>query len=205
MKIITKYIFLLSFFLSSSLIISSCEPNEDEEIAVPKPRAYLRIDLPKSTYQLFDSAFPYQFEYSKLATIEIDREKNAEPYWINIQYPSLGATIYLSYKRINKNLKSYKNDAFGFANKHTAKADDIEESNIYDPSVPIFGKIYDIKGVNVACPYQFWLSDSTSKFIRGALYFNNKPNNDSLAPVIQFVKKDILHLINTFDWNKNIK
>lgn len=190
------------FFLSG---ITSCDPSGDDEVLVPKPKAYPRMDIPKSSYQRFDSLFPFSFEYSTLSNIQPDHDKGAEPYWINIQYPSLGATIYLSYKRIDKNLVKLKNDAFGFANNHIQQADDIIESNIYDPAVPIVGKTYEIKGMNVASPYQFWVSDSTSKFVRGALYFNCKPNNDSLAPLITVIKTDILHMINTFNWNKKIK
>ena len=204
MKLNFRYL-IIFLLLILSAIISSCEPTDDEEVYAPKPKAYLRIDLPKASYQRFDTAYPYKFEYSTLAQIKPDYEKNSEPYWINVEYPSVGATIYLSYKKINHNLSKYKEDAFGFANKHTSQADDIVESNIKDTAIPLIGKIYEIKGINVACPYQFWISDSTSKFVRGALYFNTKPNNDSLAPVIQYLKKDILHMINTFDWNKKIK
>lgn len=196
-------LFFLAIF--SIFTITSCDPSEDEEIYAPKPKAYLRLELPKSAYQKFDTAFPYAFEYSSIAKITPDLHKNAEPYWINIEYPSLGASVYISYKKIKNNLFQYKEDAFGFANKHTSLADDIIESNIQDESIPIYGKIFEIKGMNVACPYQFWISDSTSKFVRGALYFDSKPNNDSLAPVIQYIKKDMLHLINTFSWKKEIK
>ncbi len=194
---------ILVCFLSAWL--TSCDPSGDEEIFTPKPKAYPRMEISKASYQRFDTLFPFSFEYSTLSNIQPDYSKGAEPYWINIEYPSLGATIYLSYKRINKNLGKLKEDAFDFANRHIQQADDIVESNIYDSIIPLVGKIYEIKGVNVACPYQFWVSDSCSKFVRGALYFNTKPNNDSLAPLITYVKNDILHIINTFNWNKKIK
>lgn len=190
------------FFLL--IFTNSCEPRDDE-VSTPKPRAYLRMDLPKASYIKFDTLYPFSFEYSTISKVTPDRSKNTEPYWINIEYPTLGATVYLSYKRIQNNFGKYKKDAIEFANKHIQQADDIVESDIYDPAIPITGKIFDIKGVNVACPYQFWVSDSSSKFVRGALYFNTKPNNDSLAPMISYVKNDILHLINTFSWNKKIK
>lgn len=174
----------------------------DEEVDIPKPKAYHRIEIASPEYQKFDTLFPYSFEYSKLSYIELDTQKNSEPFWINIVYPSLSGKIFLSYKKINKNLKQYKDDAITFANKHIKKADDIIESNIYDEEIPIIGKIYEIKGNTVASPCQFWVSDSLKHFVRGSLYFENNPNNDSLTPVINYIKADILHIINTFKWKK---
>lgn len=179
--------------------------NDDDEVFSPKPKAYLRIELPVPSYQKFDTLYPFSFEYSTHSKISPDQSKNSEPYWINIEYPAYGAMVYLSYKKVNNNLSKYKKDAIEFANKHLQLADDIVESDIYDPSIPVIGKIFEIKGINVACPYQFWVSDSTSKFLRGALYFDSKPNNDSLSPIITYIKNDMLHLINTVKWNDKIK
>lgn len=205
MKLNFNTLGILLAFIFSTVAFVSCDPSGDDEVSTPKPKAYPRMDIPKATYQRFDTLFPFSFEYSTLSNIQPDRSKGAEPYWINIEYPSLGATIYLSYKKVNRNLGQLKEDAFEFANRHIQQADDIVESNIYDPAIPLMGKIYDIKGINVACPYQFWVSDSTSKFVRGALYFNSQPNNDSLSPLITYVKNDILHIINTFNWNKKVR
>lgn len=204
MKLNINILSLIFGLLIALFAISSCQ-SDDDETYTPKPRAYLRMELPKATYIKFDSLYPFSFEYSSISRITPDQSKNTEPYWINVEYPTLGAIIYLSYKPIKNNFPKYKKDAIEFANKHLQQADDIVESDIYDPEIPITGKIFDIKGVNVACPYQFWVSDSTSKFVRGALYFNSKPNNDSLAPKITYIKNDILHMINTFKWNKNVK
>jgi gliding motility-associated lipoprotein GldD len=195
---------LILGLIASLLLISSCNSDDDDNYT-PKPKAYLRLDLPTPAYIRFDTLFPFSFEYASIARIQPDMSKNSEPYWINIEYPTFGAMVYLSYKRVNHNLEIYKQDAVEFANKHIQQADDIQESYIKDTTIPIIGKIFEIKGVNVACPYQFWVSDSSSKFLRGALYFNTKPNNDSLAPIINFVKRDMMHLINTFKWNDKIK
>ncbi len=192
---------IIGYFL---IHITSCEPAEDE-IFNPKPKAYLRIELPTPSYKKFDSLFPYSFEYSSHSIISPDKSKNSEPYWINIEYPQFGAVVYLSYKKINNNFAQYKKDAIEFANKHIQLADDIVESDIYDTITPVTGKIFEIKGINVASSYQFWVSDSSSKFLRGALYFNTKPNNDSLSPVINYIKNDMLHLINTIKWNNKVR
>jgi gliding motility-associated lipoprotein GldD len=69
-------------------------------------------------------------------------------------------------------------------------------------SVKVYGLIYDIEG-NTASSLQFYVTDSTKHFIRGALYFNVRPNIDSVKIVLEFLKKDVLHLIQTLQW-KNV-
>lgn len=193
---------IIFVLISGILLFTSCDSDDDNY--TPKPKAYLRLELPKPSYIKFDTLFPFSFEYASIANIQPDKSKSTEPYWINIEYPTFGAMVYLSYKRVHNNLEKYKQDAVEFANKHIQQADDIQESYVKDSNIPIIGKIFEIKGMNVACPYQFWVSDSTSKFLRGALYFNTKPNNDSLSPIINYIKNDMLHLINTFHWNDKI-
>jgi gliding motility-associated lipoprotein GldD len=171
---------------------------------VPKPRGYFRIDLPGKDYQLFDSTFPYTFEYPVYADITADRSKIAEPYWINIRYKPFHATLHLSYKVINGNLAKYLNDAHTLVNKHIPKANAITQREFLDPKNRIFGLVYQIRGADAASSYQFYVTDSVSKFVRGALYFNMVPNNDSLAPVIDFLTRDMEHMISTFRW-KDVK
>ncbi len=168
----------------------------------PKERTYFRISLPEKAYQSFDTTFPYTFEYSKSAKIFRDDRSNAEKYWINVVYPQYNATLHISYKTVNNDLGRYFEDARNFANKHIAKATGIKEKTYYDQPNHVYGIVYDIKGTNVASTYQFVVTDSASSFLRGALYFDIAPNNDSLAPVIDFIKQDIDHLINTFRWKK---
>lgn len=178
------------------LVFASCTGND----SFPKPKAYLRIDLPENRYQVFDTLFPYKFEYSVLSGIHADHSPGAEPYWINVFYPRFGAVIHLSYKPVKNNLSSYFEDSREFAMKHIPKADAINEKSIYNKEEKIFGLIYDIKGAGVASPYQFYVTDSSKNFLRGALYFNMLPNNDSLAPIIEYIQKDIDHMITTFRW-----
>ena len=119
----------------------------------------------------------------------------------DIDFKQFNATVHISYKEIDDNLFTYLEDAYTLATKHIPKADAIYDSVIIDRNRNIFGLIYQIEGSEVASPYQFLLTDSTNHFVRGALYFNVIPNNDSLQPVIDFLKEDIDHLINTFYWN----
>jgi gliding motility-associated lipoprotein GldD len=114
--------------------------------------------------------------------------------------PAFNGTIYLSYKKINQNLPDLIEDSRNLAYKHSIKADAIDESLIRDPERNVYGIIYDLKG-NTASSIQFFVSDSTNHFLRGSLYFNTQPDKDSLAPVIRFVREDVIHLINTIKWN----
>ena len=168
----------------------------------PKPRGYFRIDLPNKSYQVFDTSFPYTFEYPVYARIIPDSSRMVEPYWINIVYTPYHAQLHFSYKVISNNLKQYLEDSRTLVNKHIPKANNIDEERIDIKEHNVHGIIYNIEGEGTASTYQFFVTDSLTNFIRGALYFNFRPNNDSLSPVIDFVKDDIKHLIKTFQWKK---
>jgi len=166
----------------------------------PKPKGYFRIDLPEKEYIKFDSPYPYSFEYPVYAKVLPDNHPQAEKYWINITYPQFNGTLYLSYKSIDTNLNKYLEDTRTMVMKHIPKASSIENQQYQNDISKVYGLTYTISGVAAASPYQFYLTDSTDHFVRGALYFNTVPNNDSLAPVIAFLKDDINHMIETFEW-----
>jgi gliding motility-associated lipoprotein GldD len=189
----------LPFVLFIILIIAGCGQDY-----TPKPRGYFRIDLPAKSYQQTPADLPYSFEYPAYSVIE--RRPNPKPeekYWINISIPAFNARIYLSYKIVDHNVETYLNDSRNFVYKHTIKADAITETPFIAPDKKVFGILYEIKG-DAASNMQFALTDSTHNFVRGALYFNEVPNKDSLAPVIDFLKTDIQHLIETFKWEKHV-
>jgi len=167
----------------------------------PKPHGYHRIALPERGYQVFDTAFPYQFEYPKYAKIEPDTSSNAEAYWLNIILPEFNGQVYVSYKKIHDNLYELMEDGRNLVYKHTQKADAINERMFYNEESKVLGVLYEIKG-NAASPMQFYATDSVKHFIRGSLYFNVVPNQDSLAPVISFVRDDIMHLMETIEWKE---
>ena len=166
----------------------------------PKPKGYFRIDLPEKEYVPFDTLYPYSFEYPVYARVIPDDHPQAEPYWINIVYPQFNGTLHLSHKKINGNLNEYLEDTRTLVMKHIPKASSIENKQYSNDKAKVYGLTYTISGVAAASPYQFYLTDSTEHFVRGALYFNTVPNNDSLAPVIEFLKEDINHMIETFEW-----
>ncbi|MBN1158528.1 MAG: gliding motility lipoprotein GldD [Bacteroidales bacterium] len=167
---------------------------------VPKPRGYFRIDLPEKSYRIYQSECNYSFEYPEYGKIMSYQGADAEPCWINLEFPEYKGTIHLTYKKLSNNLAAHVEDIRLLAYKHSIKADDIIEKPFYYPERDVFGMIYDIRG-NTASSLNFFITDSTLNFLSGALYFNVQPNKDSLAPVIEFFTADIEHLIKTFSWN----
>ena len=169
-----------------------------------KKKGYFKIDFPEKEYRAFDQpGYPYTFEYPVYANITKDTtffEDKAEDWWINIDVPRFGGRIYISYKPVDKNnFDSLVDDAYKMAHKqHIEVSTGIEDSVMRTPS-GVEGIYYSLKG-NTATANQFFLTDSTKNFLRGALYFNASPNEDSLGIVNDFLKKDLQHLINTLKW-----
>lgn len=172
-----------------------------QNASTPKPRGYFRIEFPEHEYCAFDTTFPYKFEYPVYAKVVPDVERNAEPYWINLSFPQYKAKVHMSYKRVSGNLSAIEEDSRQLAYKHTIKADAINERVFNNPEKNVYGILYEIKG-DAASAVQFYVTDSTANFVRGSLYFNAIPNKDSLAPVVDFVKKDIIRLMESFEWKK---
>jgi gliding motility-associated lipoprotein GldD len=190
---------------------------------VSKKRGYYTIDLPRRQYQQFNQpGFPYSFEYPVYATVMQDTtyfDNNPEnSYWRNIDFPQFHARIFLSYKEIGGKAMykikqpngQYKDsfavnvfdkmvaDAFTLTNKNNVVSNSINDSLIHTPN-GINGVFFKVGG-NAATAKQFFLSDTTKNFIRGALYFDVTPNADSLKPVQDFLQVDMEHMINTFKW-----
>ena len=170
----------------------------------PKRRGYYRIDFPKHEYQVFDQpGYPYSFEYPVYATVVKDTtffEANPEnPYWINIEIPRFNGKVYISYKDVKgSDFMKLVNDAYKMTYKHSSKATEITDSAIRTPN-GVHGIYFQVGG-NAATARQFFLSDTTKHFLRGALYFDATPNEDSLSVVNDFLQEDLKHLINTLKW-----
>src|SRR5215831_7410273 len=177
----------------------------NSDYTVGKKRGYFKIVFPEKKYQEFDQpGYPYSFEYPVYASIIKDttffESKPENPWWINIDFPQFDARVHLSYKEIGRNkLDSLINDAFQLSYKqHTYKASAIEDSEMVTPN-HIHGMYFTLAG-NTATANQFFLTDSTKHFLRGALYFAATPNEDSISVVNDFLKKDLFQLINTLKW-----
>ncbi len=188
-----------------------------------KKKGYFHISLPQHSYTTFDTAgFPYRFEYPVYANIIKDStyfdSSPENPYWINIDFPNLNARIFLSYKQVGgKAMYKIKqadgtymdstginqfdrmvNDAFNLTNKNQAVTTSIKDS-LFITKNGITGVFFKVGG-NAATAKQFFLSDTSTHFLRGALYFDATPNADSLKPVQEFLQADIDHLLNSFRW-----
>lgn len=182
----------------SGFLLSSCSSGEGEAFA-PKPRGYYRLTFPEKKYILYDSLCPYKFERPAYSQMGKDENEGAEPCWLNVNFPAFNGTLHLSYKPVNNNINKYLEDTYTLASKHQIKASGIEERLVKRDTSKVYGLIYEIDG-NAASAMQFYLTDSTKHFIRGALYFNEVPNVDSIAPVLTFIKQDVYQMIKTFEW-----
>lgn len=189
----TKY-----FVLCSTLFIffSSCDSKQYQ----PKPKGYFRIDFPEKEYVKLDSMQHYSFEYPVYSKITPDYHSLHEKEWINVEFPSHKGTIHISYKPVNNNLDVYLEDSYTMMSKHMSRAMGIRDSIIVNPERDVYGLVYFLEGEGVASSLQFYLTDSINHFLRGSLYFNVRTNNDSLAPVIDFITEDARHLIETLEW-----
>ncbi|GAB2779494.1 hypothetical protein GCM10027275_23800 [Rhabdobacter roseus] len=190
----------LSVALISFLIVSCSSP---EASYVPKPKGYNRIALPAPAYQPLPATYPYSFEYSRHATILPDTFALAEPNWIFVYYPRFKANIQITYKRVQndpRRLKDYIDDAYKLSGKHHIRASSIQAQTLVSQS----GRtttLFRLEG-DVPSPFQFYTTDSTTHFLRGAIYFPTATKNDSLAPVIEYLQKDMMQLLNTLSWRK---
>ena len=178
------------------ILLVSC----DSKTYQPRPRGYFRIDLPEKEYVSLDTMDYYSFEYPVYSKITPDYLSPEEKEWVNVEFPSFKGTIHLSYKSVDGNLDKYLEDSYYMMTKHISRAMGIRDSIIMNPEKNKYGLVYFLEGEGVASPLQFYLTDSTKHFLRGSLYFNVKTNNDSLAPVIDFITDDIRHLIETLEW-----
>jgi len=188
----------LIFLFFAVICFASCSGNHDYS---PKPRGYFRIMFPKKDYQAYAGGCPISFLYPTYATIEADKNKDAKPCWMNMQFRQFDGTLHLSYEHIQskKEFDQLIEDAHKLSFKHTIKATSIDQGIIAYPDRKVYGIYYTIDG-NAASSLQFYLTDSTRNYIRGALYFNTEPRLDSIQPVLNFVKQDVNLMIKSFRW-----
>lgn len=183
------------------LLITACgEPTQ-----TPRPRGFPKVEFPEKTYQTFDADYcHFTFDFPTYAKIQQDTsyfdEKPADPCWFDIYIPAFDSRIYCSYFPLNEvnTFEKLKQDAFEMVDWHKKRADYIEEVPIERPG-KVSGFVFDIRGP-AASPLQFYLTDSTHHFLRGALYFNTQARPDSLGPVYDFVRMDVVRMLDTFKW-----
>ena len=181
-----RYIFLI-------LLITSCT-----QVKQPKPKGKLSLDFPKPSYSINNVSPQFSYEFNNVA--EIVRSSRGQ----NIFYPRMKATLYLSYSVIKNNLDSLLNDAYKLPSKHLRKAKEIPERTFINQEKKVYGTMFNVIG-DAASQIQFFLTDSTNNFLIGSLYFYAKPNYDSILPAVKYIERDVIKLIETFEWNKNLK
>lgn len=190
-----KYLFFLLFI---TLFATACTQTADY---APKPRGYFRLEFPPKEYQTFDSNPNYSFAYPKYAKMYLDSLNGNQPNWYNLAFPQFNARLHISYYNISstKEFNELVEDSRKLAFKHTVKATGIDEGLIEEKEHNVYGVFYAIEG-NTASSTQFFLTDSNKNYLRAALYFNEKPQADSIQPVVSFLKKDLDQMIKTFKW-----
>ena len=183
------------YSLVTSIVLFSCSDG-----FTPKPKGFFRIDFPEKAYSAYTGNCPFTFEYPVYTEVNLHEGKNTRPCWLNLDFPAFKGRLHLSYFDVSQEIdtaishsriEKHLEDSRSLAYKHTIKAQAIDEITVNNALNRVHGIIYDIKGTSTASSLQFFLTDSTNHFLRGALYFSVAPRNDSLAPVINFIKEDI--------------
>ncbi|MCC5944345.1 MAG: gliding motility lipoprotein GldD [Bernardetiaceae bacterium] len=182
-------------------IIFQTSCNDETDIYAPKPRGYHYISLPTPEYEKFEGNFPYTFEISKYAKVKPYQKRN-EPYWMEIVYDSISvATVHVTYKEVENNDKlfeEYVNDAHRLTFKQTERATAIEQ--YIQPNLPGGTALISASEGEIPTVFNFWVSDSTTHFLRAALYVPSSQLNDSLAPILEYTRDDMLHMMQTLEW-----
>lgn len=183
----------LSFLILISLALCSC----DKE-TLPKPKAYLRLNYNNiENYKKINTNCPYSYEISELAKLSQDNK-----CWMTISYPTLKASLNITYRPVENNLNELLREAEKLTYNHAIKAESISTQPYENLVNKAYGSLSEVSG-NAASPLQFYLTDSTRHFINGALYFDVQPNYDSILPAVKFIEKDIKHLMQTLEWKNN--
>ena len=186
-------------FLIFNLVLITCVACN--HVSTPKPYGYYRITVPDTSSTPFEANYPnypYSFALSSNAVVQ---PRTDEPYWINVYYPALDATIHCSYKAVHHNLRELTNDALEFVYRNASFANSIPEREYAHPEVQVYGVLFDLEG-NTASSCQFFVTDSTHHFFRASVYCNCPPNSDSLAPVYNYLRTDVIKMVESFEWKK---
>jgi gliding motility-associated lipoprotein GldD len=184
----TKKLLVLLFV---SLSFLSCK-----EDIFPKPQSFLLLEYPEAEYHRFKNDCPYSFVISKRSRIDFETGCKAL-----ISYPKLHANIHITYRRVDNNLKQILSEADKLTTKHAIKADAIIPHPFENPEKKVFGVLFDVQGQS-ASNVQFHLTDSSNHVLTAALYFKIKPNYDSIYPAVEYIKNDMIKMMESFEWKK---
>ena len=190
-----KRFFYISFLFFLILGVSGCR-----RVSVPKPYGYVRLTMPDTCYaDAVPAGYPYRFDVSCNAEVLPVRGEHGERYWIDLHYPALNATVHCSYQPVQGNLRELTDDAIRFVYRHASHASSIPERGYENTETRVYGVLFDLEG-NTASSMQFFVTDSLHHFFRAAAYCDCVPNADSLAPVYDYLHKDVVRLVESFEW-----
>ncbi len=180
------------FLIINCLFIFSCGTD-----TLPKPKAGLRLEYPQAQYEKYvdNKHCPFSFDINTISNIKF-KENSCD---LNIEYPEMKATIYLSYKKVENNIRNLLRDAQKFTYDHTIKADNIASNVFVNDTTRVYGMFYQVYG-NAASQAQFYATDSISNFIIGSVYFKVTPNYDSIQPASSYLEKDVRKIMESLLW-----
>ena len=213
-----KIVFVFVF----AVLFAACGNRDDYS---PKPKGYMRIDMPEHSYWTVDTLrhretpywvgdsievishdkpyhlFPIIFEANKCAEVS-EKDAPSGVTWIDIMYPQWNGVIFLTYKQLRRpcDLAAEVDTSYRLLSQHFDFSSGVDERIFVNEGDKVYGKTWRLQGQNVASTYQFWATDSVRHFLRGSLYIDCVPNNDSLAPVLEYLQTDLDHLLETLRW-----
>ena len=192
MKKHTSFFAILSVLF---IVLSSCQQS-----SIPKPYGYIRLTMPDTCYaDAVPKGYPYRFDVSCHAEVRPVSDEQGGQYWIDLHYPALNATVHCSYQPVRGNLRELTDDAIRFVYRHSSHASSIPEQGFVHPEARVYGVLFDLEG-NTASSMQFFVTDSVRHFFRAAAYCDCVPNADSLAPVYDYLHKDVVRMVESFEW-----
>lgn len=174
----------------------------NKETSYPKPYGYFRLDMPKDSFIYVDTLPFFTCSIPHYAKIERKVPREAGWFWWDLVFPTFKARVNLSYRKVHRNFYQLSEEAREFVYKHVQKANNIVDSLISLPENRLYGMFYRIEGQVVASPFQFFVSDSLHHYLRGALYFEHVPNNDSIQPYVARVRADVRKFVFSIRWKK---
>jgi gliding motility-associated lipoprotein GldD len=186
----------ITAIITGVLLLTSCG---GDEIPIPKPPTFLNIELPAHSYKKYSASCPYEFDIPTLYQVRDVYEGKTLTCHKDILLGKLNGTLHFSNIIMDKPLKDYINYAIDKVDEHKIKATDIQDRQIIRPKDKVYGTFFELKG-DVASPFQFYLTDSVSRFVSGVVYMNARPNYDSIKPSLDYIKKDLDRMLNTFRW-----
>ncbi|MBS9775055.1 MAG: gliding motility lipoprotein GldD [Tenacibaculum sp.] len=179
------------FIIIFIVLLTNC--NDD---VLPKPKGYLSLNYPNKTYKKLDVNHPYSFSVATNSTVE-----KLPKQWLKIKYPNLKASIDITYRSVKNNLRELLVEAEKLVYEHTVKADQITGQDYVNTNKKVYGRLAEISG-NSASQVQFHVTDSSKHFLKASLFFYVKPNYDSILPAVDYIKKDMIKMIETLKWEE---